>query len=496
MTGARQAVRTESQLKYSSNYKRSTLPYLLAEYGLESTESFPRLTQQERAKTRARTAPLKQKQKSSSFLHFDEERARRKQTERDEHCLKLIQDMHRLRDYYYQVYTRRLAEKVEKQRKEIKEKDLQSREKRIKKEEEERRSSHRLKKRLEYHVAETSVSSDSVPKTDLYYIVGLEDKLVREGKLKTMDDLNKFRFEIEDPHVFYSTFKVTKSTGVKKMPGYSLDQISRDNQNRATDTQPLTADNLAEMASTGQALRSLTRISEFRESKPDISSDSWAITQQYQKRTSMSGLPTSRQKTLLQSDFDRRFPKVEMPKLHCFTMDLATKQPDPTEVQQKAELKAKQKQRKRLMRKIAKMYQLAMSNIATSARILSQHEDMDILFNGPALSDVIARQHWAEADISQASEQVGEAQDLGQSQEVGLSQEVGQSEEVGLSQEVGQSEEVGLPDHQMICHEVDLPVEERNMALPLTMEEIQDNMKILESKSLSTFWTNYLGAGK
>ncbi|BFZ10180.1 hypothetical protein BsWGS_13219 [Bradybaena similaris] len=515
MTNTRQDVGTDVQLKYFSNYHRSTLPHLLAEYGLDKESFTLHVRQEDKGKPRAQTAPRKQKKDLSSFMYADDERIRRRQTERDEYCLKLIQDMQRLRDYYYKEYTRRLAEKVEKQRREIREKDLQSQEKRMKKEEEERRSSHKLKKRLEYHVAETSASSTNLPKTDLYYIVGLEDKLVREGKLKTVNDVNRFRLEIKDPQVFYSTFKVNKHSDVKKSPGAPLRQISGDDQTRTTGMQPLTEDKLAEISHTGQAMRSLSRISEFRESKPDIFGESWAITQQYKKRTSVAGLPSNRRKMFLQSELDRRFPKVEMPSLHCFTMDLATKPPDPVEVQQTAELRAKKKRRKTLMRKIAKMYQLAMSNVATSARILDQHEDMGMLFEGPILSDVIARKSWIDAcklqgsedadppdDQSVCQEMIGPCEtehnfrDKSESQREESGSENDGADEVAFSETCAGGKSSATASGDFTEESRSLPTEDRIPPLPLTMEEILNKSKILESKSLSTLWANYMGAGK
>lgn len=98
---------------------------------------------------------------------------------------------------------------------------------------------------------------------------------------------------------------------MKKSPSSTLHHISGDAQTKTTgmlslteDKLPLTEDKLADMSHTGQAVRSLSRISEFRESQPDIShpgqavrslsrisefreskpdifGESWAITQQY-----------------------------------------------------------------------------------------------------------------------------------------------------------------------------------------------------------------------
>lgn len=43
--------------------------------------------------------------------------------------------------------------------------------------------------------------------------MGLEDKLRKEGKLKTPSDFNKFRNDMNEPHIFYANFKVNKNLG-------------------------------------------------------------------------------------------------------------------------------------------------------------------------------------------------------------------------------------------------------------------------------------------
>ena len=48
---------------------------------------------------------------------------------------------------------------------------------------------------------------------NILQIVELQDKMRREGKLKTQSDVDKFWEEITQPDVFYAQFKVNRSAG-------------------------------------------------------------------------------------------------------------------------------------------------------------------------------------------------------------------------------------------------------------------------------------------
>uniref|UniRef100_A0A0B6ZP99 Uncharacterized protein n=1 Tax=Arion vulgaris TaxID=1028688 RepID=A0A0B6ZP99_9EUPU len=525
----KQSVETELQLKYTPNYNQATLPHLLVEYGFEDQETIKRTQKRNAEKDRVKAAK-KTTKRFDEFMNADDEKFRKRQDEKDEYYLKLVQDLYRFRDYYYKLYTQRLAQKVKRQQKEIREKDIQSREKR-EKQDKERNASYKMKKKLEYHMLDSS-SATSFSKTDLYYIVRLEDKLLREGKLKTTADYNQFRLWIQDPHVFYTNFKVKKSSDLNKNQNSSLKHTSHPDQDNSADfVLPLTTENLSEVHHSSHDLQSSKYTPERRESSR---SGSWAVTQQYsaehKQRTSMSGLPASRNKQEINSDLDKRFPKVEMPDLHCFNMDLTSKPPELDQVQPPAELKAKEVQRTRLMKRVAKMYQVAMSNVATSARILDRHEDMDMVFNGPDLCDVISANHWIEAYRLRNTEQTNQTDEqstcvdlLEQSRQEGTQGdgELVKFEHDDLSETDADKKQyvsyvvphpiISSEEHSFVSRTSETRDESRNSSAnskknlsrenrmvlpPLTIEEIRDKCNIVEAKSLSTFWMNYLAAGK
>ncbi|KAK3778922.1 hypothetical protein RRG08_013181 [Elysia crispata] len=497
-------------IKSTVNYNQPSLPSLLTSYGFgDEADEEKRKDKEERK--RKQKELKKHKKKTSSFDDNEDEKALMRAQEKEDHYLKLVKDLYRLRDYYYNEYSNLLGEKVEKQRREIRERDSLRRTQQEKEEEEKRKASHSVKKRLERHTLDTTPSTVSVPKTDLYHIVGLEDKLRREGKLKTPSDYSKFREDMREPVTFYKTFKVKKATDLHSYPSSSAEHAS--NYSHAE-----SQENIFSMIPTcvveepGQ--RSLSRISESREpSRAGLRPDHWAITQQYpavyrQKRRSVQ----ARKKSLVdtQSDLDKRFPKLEMPKLHCFTMDLAKKPPDPEEVRQEAELRAREKQRKKAIRTYTKMYQLAMSNAAVSNRILDQHEDMDMIINGPDLCDVIADHHWMTAYGLREDEPQEEEIYPGDVPSAGVQQvdspesdhnsrsvsEVQSRQHSAASAHRSPKFQSGSRQTSATSKKALPEIEAKSAPLPLTMTEITEKCSIMEAKTLSTLWNNYLRSGK
>ncbi|XP_059176060.1 uncharacterized protein LOC131955802 [Physella acuta] len=490
-------------IKYTPQYKHSSLPHVLTDYGFKDTEA-ERLAKAKQEEKRRRKA-LKQQQ-TNNFYDADEERIQEKERERDEQCLKLVNDMYRLRDYYYKEYNSLLADKVKKQRENIKAKD-EEREKKIFDEEEmKRKASHTVKKK-ERHTLDTLPPKLKVPKTNLYLIVGLEEKLRKEGKLKTTTDFTQFRSELQNPEVFNSTFKIHKHKDFSSYSGSVSDHESSPSHGESNDSL-----NSLEQRPLGlKQERSLERISESQESsRPSTTHNKWAVTQlnQSKRKSSLS------QGDKIRLDVEKLFPKLEMPKLHCFTLDLTKRPPDPEEVQEDIELKAKERMRKKMARTVNKMYQLAMSNAAVAARIIDQHEDMDMVLNGPDLSDVIADHHWFQAyglregalqeETNYPQNSFGGPKSLSGLPSVDGPPSVSGPPSLdtrpdplpdipsrGSSSTSRKSQAIEIcQENQSVTEETTKPPQ------PLTMSEIQDQCAIVEAKALSTLWNNYLRAGK
>ncbi|CAL1542651.1 unnamed protein product [Lymnaea stagnalis] len=484
-------------VKHRTNFSPS-LPHLLTEYGFQDKEAERLKKAKEDEKRRRRAAKM---QKPDSFDEFEEERIMAKEKERDEQCLQFVKDVYRLRDYYYKEYNSLLSEKVEGQRKKLKEIDDHFKKEREIKEEIERKESHKVKPRLKRHTLDKTPQAIHVPKTDLYMIIGLENKLRREGKLKTVMDYNKFRAEIERPEVFYSNFKVRKNMDFNQYPSSLQDHQSSYSQGESNDSLHSLEQKPGQKGAHEEW--SLGRISESQESsRPETQPENWAVTQLYhsshKRRNSL--LHSSKARA---DELDKKFPKLEMPQLHCFTMDLTKKPPDPEEVQIDEDLKMKERERRRMARTINKMYQLAMSNSAVTARIMGQHDedDMNMLINGPDLCDVIADHHWMQAyglhdnsarNISQEMEEPHQGLSLTESK---LQPLPGISSRQTTASSI-KSRSVSASRNGSPAVESPTEPDEDKPMLPLTMNEIKEKCNIVEAKTLSTLWTNYLRAGK
>ncbi|KAH9491542.1 hypothetical protein Btru_030901 [Bulinus truncatus] len=472
-------------------YNQPTLPHLLTEYGFQDTET-ERITKARQKEKQRRKAVKKHEEESNSFDEYERERSLEKEKEREEHCLQLVRDIYRLRDYYYKEYNTLLAAKVQKQREEIKAKDSIRQKLKEEQEERERLETHKVKKRLKRHTLDQTPPPFYIPKTDLYYIIGLEEKLRRDGKLKTVTDYNKFREEIKNPAVFYNHFKVHKSMDDTNYAGSFNEQQSNYSHGESSDSVYSLEQKMVKLEE-----KPLGRISESQES---MRSNNRTLSQTFSSQSKGKSISSKA------DDIEKRFPKLEMPKLHCFTMDLSKKLPDPEEIRVDEELKSRELRRKKLARTVTKMYQLAMSNAAVSKRIMDQHNELKMFLEGPNLSDVIADKHWmvaygmngAEDEVSRDDENL---ESLDRTSAFSGSRlqplpEIKTQDTMALC-DIPETQEENNDDLSESLRK-NSPTSKGNdkPVFPLTMGEIQTKYPVRESKALSTLWTNYLRAGK
>lgn len=425
-----------------------------------------------------------------------------------------------MRDYYYDEYTTLLQNKVDKQRHDIRQRSNALNNKIAEQEEAQRQDSHKVKRKLERHML---VSDDSftknIPKTDLFYIVQLQDKMIKEGKLTTQTDFDNFWENIQRPEVFYATFKVYKSDSYGE---------TNYNQNANSDSSQGRSSNYNNTSSRSAFRRNLEQIAESGEyTRPNTrSQDNWAITQQFPSQYSSQQVPDKSRRTLsglkhpsagqaakpgsFLQELEKRFPKLEMPKLHCFSMELGPKEVDPFEASFKMELRRKERARKARFNKTTKMHQMAMTHSAASNRLLEMNEDSDLMLNGFNLSDLISDFHYfakmpappstqittdpfallvqpqaSQRQAVKASKlQAIETPDLSPVPEHGSVRSTkhsrqGSVKSAGTSKSAKKRKDKTLPA-------VDKPKE----PTPLTLNEVSDRR--MDAKCMSTLWNNYM----
>ncbi|XP_052811300.1 uncharacterized protein LOC128238969 [Mya arenaria] len=517
------------QTHYSAHSK-SALPHILAEYGLEDKSH--QASKKEKPKKKA------VKKAESSVDAEEEDRARRRA--REQRRLLGLGDNH-VQDKYYAEYIEFLEQKVIKQRQEQRDREEARKRALLHEEEEsdheankkpptpqkEERAEHRFVRRLEKMELKNDDSFlQGLPRTDIArilmtptfksWIVVLQDKLRREGKLKTQADVDQFWRDIRKPEVFYEHFKVKKNV---------MDHASHPDIEPEDDFNESSAPaHVREDAGPGMEGRSLSHISEASHR-----GDSWAITQKYQSAHGPNApkSPKSprerRRKNSTQVaknaalDLELRCPKLEMPPLACFSLDLGEKPPDPDEILKRMVLKSREKSRKKHQRKLNKMYQMAMTNTAAANRIMDRHGDITDILEGAALRDVrdfcCKQRELAVFDEPQAYQY----NDLQQYYRVLTDPRRPQGEQPSSLQGTSQGQ-TSLPGsrHSSAGSRRLTPISDTSSRrstktkkskrltaelqplpepMPLSFNEVYTREKTVEAKCLSTLWSNYMHAG-
>ncbi|XP_076466690.1 uncharacterized protein LOC143297956 [Babylonia areolata] len=513
---------------------RPTLPYLLTEYGMEDKEALP-VKKKEKEK---------KKKKRRSFGDDGRDKEREKQVE--ERQLQVLEDMKKLRDYYYDEYTTLLQNRVEQQRHDIRQHSRLQQNKLARQEELRKQERNRVIRKFERHeLVSDNAFLEDLPKSDLFYITQLQDRLRREGTLKSQTDCDIFWERIQQPDIFYMYFKVPKSDDPTVR-----DDFNENASSMGTSTWKGSASTLRSMGLHGDhspppagpskgGPRALSRIAESRESsRPGTrTGHHWAITQQFpaqnreprdKRRSSFTGLkqPAAPPKSTYLQDLEKRFPKLEMPKLHCFTMNLGPNTPDPEEVRQQMNLRELEKVRKNYTVQLTRMHQLAMANTAAARRILEMHDDMDFIINGAPLKDLISDQHFyselpprhpprARGDRDRDREEGGPPSSSspvqGRELEVNatlpsaleheeravssIHSSKGSSAKSGSGKSRGKKK-TGSTPRKSVTEELVQPSPVGPVGpvgpVPLSLSEVVDNTRIVEAKCLSTKWTNYM----
>ncbi|XP_061176278.1 uncharacterized protein LOC133185205 isoform X2 [Saccostrea echinata] len=487
------------QSAYSDRcHSRSNFPLVLDEYGEEQD---PRDKENKKKKS--------SKKVSKSEAHDDEvqEKRRKKQEELDsrtahERYIQVMDDLNNrpVEDRFYSKKVAAIATSVTK----FQDRNTNSPIKSPRVEIMEVAKANKAHKKKERHVLTTNNEHlKYITKTETAKIVEIQDRLIKEGKLKTQADIDKFREDAKDPvllNSYTSKFSVKQdvsSTSVTNLkPEKSLPHAS-----------------LAELPP-----RSLSYISE-RSSRPDTRQD-WAVTQQFKHKHEQGKSLTPHQiARQAAQDLEKRFPKTQMPPMKSFTIDLGEKPPDPEELQREIDLKVRIKQRKKFLRKLNRMYQLSMAHNAATNRILEKHGEINQILEGNSLRDVVATLpapedvYITEEDIrvpdpveifgplvesvpvSRASTRTNLVSQRG-SRENLASQKGSRENLYSRGSSKASSKIVRRQTFSVGDVKEDKALTLPPAPLPLTMDEIRSKAKVIEAKCLSTNWVNYMRSGK
>ncbi|XP_013420141.1 uncharacterized protein LOC106180652 isoform X1 [Lingula anatina] len=530
---------------------KSTLPNLLNEYGMPEEKSPKKKHHKKHHKKRVEHSDKPEGvRREKSSLEVEE----RKRI-RDHKFQQMCQNPEKVRGYFFDEYKEKVKEKIAKQN-EMYEKRVQELDQEIRKKEE-----RMIKKGLAYRkkiMKRHDLTTDNTYlnksyKSYYYKVLSIQEKLQKEGKLKTLTDVDAFWekakspaiFEayLSDKHVLKERFSVSPSS----VPTSAFSSRTPSPSGRRTGSPsspvPHFADSETVSSTTDQAQGSTI----------DQSTADWHHLEGIEEGDS-SPSPKSGRKSEMSSaktvsatqvakaaaqQLEKRFPKQELPKLHCFTMELAEKPPDPEVLQREAEAAVREQKRKTFVKKLRRMYQLALTNQASSQRILAKHADeMKMLTEGPRLADLY--ESYDNTPAIEENEQPAEdpryvhpalpafmtesayspileedEDDLYSSSNTASSRSSSVYSAGSKSRSTSKSEVIRAPSAERNIVQLEPlkkpsakskkkssepvvhTVENKPPGLhPLTMGAVLQQEKVLEPKCVSTFWTNYMHAGK
>ncbi|XP_070550480.1 uncharacterized protein [Ptychodera flava] len=384
----RQSQKSSASLT-TSEMSYNTLRKKFLESGDTPKQSSPTTTEM---MIRKRKKKKGKRSKTPNSFDDDEEREAKRLQELQEKHMQILEDLTKLRNHYYFEYMSALNEKVEKQRKDIQKKTDELQQKIEEKKEKAKAATHHVKMTKE----RSNLSHDNsflrdLPKTQFYNIVAVQDKMYKEGKLKTQTEVDSFWEEIQIPEKYNEMFGIAPTNTIES--GSNLESPSTvsaaSNHSFASIKVPV-PDGFVPMG----------QITEDKEpSRPSTKGTSmhqWAVTQRFTKvqhgPSSYLSAPVKGRRTSIHPKalaVDQRFPKVELPRMAAFTLDLAPKKEDPELIKMNEEIKLRARIRDFERRRLRTMYEYALAHQAATHRILDKKEDFAWMTQGPSIGDFI-----------------------------------------------------------------------------------------------------------
>ncbi|XP_071800608.1 uncharacterized protein [Asterias amurensis] len=432
--------------------------------------------------------------------------------------MRVMDDLTKLRNHYYVEYMNKLTDKVEEQRQDIQKKTDQLNRRIQRKELQEKKEAHKVKKRHEKSsINQDNTFLENLPKSKLYQIICLEEKLLKEGKLRTLEDLENFWNDISNPDSFQLMFgggETLTTLGYGTHLGTHEDIQSEPSVcNSLTSSMSSLHQHDQEERPMDSFTRGLSQIAEDNEpSRPGTKtggSHSWAVTQQSKKTDKMIKRGSKDVTSLKEQENDPtvKLGKVEFPALSCFTLDLEPAKADPAVIRMREEYRQKARVREYEKRRVLKMYETSLTHQAATQRIIGKNSEFTNVLTGPSLADVTGmlssssdcNSHCKESDLSSerpplALTMSGEPPSRTYQQHYDLQDDNDDSRSVGRSSRQSSTSSNVSQTRLRDGLAPSMPVGKYlrpERPSPLTLETILPECKIKEAKGLSTLWTNY-----
>ncbi|PIK40549.1 hypothetical protein BSL78_22593 [Apostichopus japonicus] len=337
----------------------------------------------------------------STTVTFEPEWLRTNGGENPHHSLKTLMlrhmssvdypdDSRRLSSFQYEEYVEGLMEKIERQRKDIQtDRGTGSGDKVDGCRREEAR--HLKKRKPRSSLRQDNSFLDTLPKARMYRISALERKLWNEGKLKTIEDSEKFWNGITNPENDSLLIDAdgTLVDAESQVPVPYTSKVSS-----LTYQQDLEEEDEDDEREAGTASLGLIR----EDTEPALRASSSGKVSTLRQRSSnteerrkMSLAAGGRRKHPKVIEFEQKFKQVEFPKLSAFTLNLEPPKEDPEVSKLRNDFKQRANLRRRASKRLNKMYEMSLTHLAATQRMLDQNEELSSIFKDPSLSDVIYR---------------------------------------------------------------------------------------------------------
>ncbi|XP_035686439.1 trichohyalin-like isoform X2 [Branchiostoma floridae] len=343
-------------------------------------------------KTRAKLRLQALKEAAEERRKLEEEKQRLK----DARHVHLVDMQYKLRDQLYSEYMGKLERRVKKQREQITTRQQEHDRRLQEQEEKEKEELHRVKKRLSRSVlSHDNAYLQRIPKSKFYKMVGLQETLVKQGKIQSHSELEAYWKDILRPERYREVFASpqdsatmgdTRSIKSLSSADIYMQTLSHHETDLRTDHLTSGLTQIQEQREPSRpSTRGITSIEQFEQARKfPAALRSMSTSLSPHKMAQMSRSSVGRD----DSEMERMFPKTEFPPLAAYQLDLQFEEPDHEKEDTMEQLDRRKRERKKLQRKILKMYNHSQANAASASRLMDRNGQFDSTFEGPSIVEL------------------------------------------------------------------------------------------------------------
>ncbi|KAI8520712.1 hypothetical protein Bbelb_004660 [Branchiostoma belcheri] len=500
-----------------SRLRQSTFPSVLEQYKPKPKPKpqkppvlFEKLFSKKKLRAKLRLQALKEAAEERRKLEEEKQRLK------DARHVHLVDMQYKLRDQLYSEYMGKLERRVKKQREQISTRQQEHDRRLQEQEEKEQEELHRVKKRLARSVlSHDNTYLQKIPKSKFYKMVGLQETLVKQGKIGSHSELEAYWKDILRPERYREVFGSPQDSvtmgDTRSMKSLSSADIYM--QTLSHHEADYRADHLASGLAQIQeqrepsrpSTRGITTIEQFEQARKfpaALRSVSTSLSPHKMAQYSRSSVGGE------EMELDSMFPKTEFPPLAAYQLDLQFEEPDHEKEDTMEQLDRRKRERKKLQRKILKMYNHSQANAASASRLMDINGQFDNTFEGPSIVDLTRAITFDEEDDMQTesffltdswpSEKWPDnidtelmAADLG----IKFLSPIKESSEEDLESEMESEESTPLGmDSRQLETGASTAKPPTTPTIPLTMNSLLQGEETIvkEAKCLSTMWVNPL----